>query len=61
VEPWAVANALMGVQRALVRFVRASVLDGTRGMALADAVSAQAGAAFALLDRGLAGYGVNSA
>jgi AcrR family transcriptional regulator len=60
-EPWAVANALMGVQRALVRFVRASVLDGTRGIALADGVRAQAGAAFAVLDRGLAGYGVNSA
>src|SRR4051794_1572017 len=61
VEPWAVANALMGVQRGLVRFVRASVLGGTRGTALADGVRAQADAAFGLLDRGLAGYGVRSA
>ena len=58
VEPWAVANALMGVQRALVRFVRASVLGGTRGTALAAGVREQADAAFGLLDRGLADYGV---
>ena len=57
VEPWAVANALMGVQRALVRFVRASVLGGTRGTRLATGVRAQAETAFSLLDRGLAGYG----
>jgi AcrR family transcriptional regulator len=61
VEPWAVANALMGVQRGLVGFVRASVLSGTRGKRLAKSVNTQAETAFDLLDRGLAGHGVKSA
>jgi AcrR family transcriptional regulator len=35
VESWAVANALMGVQRVLVAYVRSSVLAGKRGESLA--------------------------
>lgn len=58
VEPWAVANALMGVQRGLVNHVRASVAAGKRGARLAKEVRAQADAAFARLDRGLAEYAV---
>jgi len=58
VEPWAVANALMGVQRALVQHVRGRILEGERGPKLAAAVRAQAQAAFARLEAGLADYAV---
>jgi AcrR family transcriptional regulator len=57
VEAWTVANALMGVQRALVEHVRASALAGRRGPALASTARAKARRAFALLDRGLDDYG----
>jgi len=56
VEPWAVATALMGVQRALVAHVRASVLEGLRGPELAAETKAQAKRAFGRLERGLADY-----
>ena len=56
VEPWAAANALMGVQRALVRYVRAQVLRGRRGPKLARDARAEAKRAFARLETGLAGY-----
>ena len=56
VEPRAVANALMGVQRALVAHVRASVLEGRRGPELAAETKSQGKRAFARLERGLAGY-----
>jgi AcrR family transcriptional regulator len=56
VEAWAVANALMGVQRALVAHVRARVLAGVRGRALAAEVRAQARRAFARLEQGLGDY-----
>jgi AcrR family transcriptional regulator len=58
IEPWAVANALMGVQRALVQHVRARVLDGERGPKLAAAARSQARAAFGRLEAGLADYAV---
>jgi len=58
VEPWVVANALMGVQQALRVHVHASVLAGRRGPELAAGVRAQAKRAFARLERGLGGYGV---
>ena len=57
VEPLAMATALMGVQRAMVRFVRASVLAGVRGPKLATSARMQANRAFARLDRGLKDYG----
>jgi hypothetical protein len=58
VEPWVVANALMGVQQALRFHVHASVLAGRRGPKLAAGVRAQAKRAFTRLERGLGGYGV---
>ena len=57
VEPLAMATALMGVQRALVRFVRASVLAGVRGRQLATSARTQARRAFVRLERGLKDYG----
>lgn len=56
IEAWIVANALMGVHRALVDYVRANVLAGTTGPRLVRAVRDQADRALAVLDRGLAGY-----
>jgi AcrR family transcriptional regulator len=56
VEPWIVANALMGVQRALVEYVRREVLAGRRGPRIARAVRSQGERALALLERGLADY-----
>jgi AcrR family transcriptional regulator len=56
VEAWAVANALMGVQRALVAHVRAQVLAGRRGPGLAADARAQAERAFDRLEAGLGGY-----
>jgi AcrR family transcriptional regulator len=56
VELHAVASALMGVQRALVAYVRASVLAGRRGPSLAEAAREQGERAFARLERGLADY-----
>jgi AcrR family transcriptional regulator len=55
-EPWIVANALVGVQRALLDFTRTNVLAGKAGLQLARRVRAEAERAFALLDRGLGGY-----
>jgi AcrR family transcriptional regulator len=56
VEAWTVANALMGVQRALVAHVRARVLAGIRGPALAAEVRTQGRRAFARLEAGLGDY-----
>jgi AcrR family transcriptional regulator len=56
VEPWVLANALIGVHRALVDFVRGNVLAGRTGPNLVRRVRAQLDKATALLDRGLAGY-----
>jgi AcrR family transcriptional regulator len=58
VESRAVASALMGVQRALVHYVRASVLSGVSGPKLAADVRSQAKRAFGRLERGLADYAV---
>jgi AcrR family transcriptional regulator len=58
IEPWVVANALMGAQRALVQHVRTRVLDGSRGPMLAGELRTQARRAFARLERGLGDYGV---
>ncbi len=56
VEPWVVANALMGVHRALVAHVRAQVLGGRHGPKLAADASTQARRAFARLEAGLTAY-----
>jgi AcrR family transcriptional regulator len=58
VEPWAVASALMGAHRALVAYVRSSVLAGRRGPRLAAQARSQAMRAFARLESGLAGYAI---
>ena len=60
VEALAVATALMGVQRALVAYVRASVLAGTRGPKLAADARREGKRAFGRLERGLADYDVKS-
>ena len=54
VEPWVVANALVGVHGALVRYVRARVLAGDPiDAALAERVRTRAEQSLALLARGL--------
>jgi AcrR family transcriptional regulator len=55
-ESWVVANAIIGVQRGLVEYVRRNVLAGRTGSSLARRVRAEAQRALAVLDRGLAGY-----
>jgi AcrR family transcriptional regulator len=54
--PWVVANALLGLHRALVGLARREVLAGRRGPGLGRTVADQAAAALAALERGLAGY-----
>lgn len=56
VEPWVAANVLMGVQRALVEYVRAAALAGKRGPSLAAGVRSAGKRAFARLEPGFADY-----
>ena len=56
-QAWVIANALMGVHRALVRHVRNALLANTPPTQIVREVRRQASVAFAQLDRGLAGYG----
>jgi AcrR family transcriptional regulator len=56
VESWVVANAIIGLHRGLVEYVRSNVLAGKRGPSLVRGVRAQAERALAVLDRGLEGY-----
>jgi len=56
-EPWVVANALMGVHRALVHFTRRRILEGARNPGLSRAVRAQAKQSLAALEDGLGAYG----
>jgi AcrR family transcriptional regulator len=60
VEPWVVANALMGVHRALVAYTRERILADGRNPRLRRQVLEQAGRAIAALERGLGDYGVKS-
>jgi AcrR family transcriptional regulator len=57
-QPWVVANALMGVQRALAEHVRAAALNGMRGTRLTANVRSVGKQAFARLEPGLADYAV---
>jgi AcrR family transcriptional regulator len=57
VESIAVAGALMGVQRAVVGYVRSSILAGRRGPKLVAEVRAQAERGFGRIEKGLADYG----
>ena len=58
IEPWVVANAIMGIHQALLDNVRRRVLGGQSGPDLAVAARAQAQHALARLERGLADYAV---
>jgi AcrR family transcriptional regulator len=53
IEPWVAANALIGVHRALLGYVRREVLAGKRNPRLTRDARAQGTRAFALLERGL--------
>jgi AcrR family transcriptional regulator len=57
VEAMGVASALMGVQRALVAYVRSSILAGRRGDKLVADARSQAVRGFGRLEKGLADYG----
>jgi AcrR family transcriptional regulator len=57
--PWAVANALMGVHRAMLDSVRRRALDGQPNPSLAHDVRIQAERALTLLEEGLSGYPKN--
>ncbi len=58
VEPRLVASALIDAHRILIDFVRERTLAGEEARALRRQVRARAKKAFALLEDGLAGYGV---
>jgi AcrR family transcriptional regulator len=57
VEPMVVAQALMGVQRAVMEDVHSQVLSGVKGRALAKRARAKARVAFGRLEAGLEQYG----
>src|SRR5215211_558114 len=56
VEPWAVANALLGIHRALIDYVRRRTLAGARAAVVAREVRTQAERVFAVLEGGLGDY-----
>jgi hypothetical protein len=58
VEAAVVASALMGAQRTLVDYVRASVMAGRRGPELTADARTQGRRAFKRLERGLADYAI---
>jgi hypothetical protein len=55
IEPWVVANALIGVHRALVSYARSRIVAGVRNPKLSRDVRAQGRGALAALERGLGG------
>ena len=57
IEPRVAANAMMGVHRALIDYVRRRIVAGELTPRLSREVRAQAKQALALLERGLAEYG----
>jgi hypothetical protein len=56
-ETIGLANALMGVQRALVAYVRSNILAGRRGRKLVADARSQAVRGFGRLEKGLGDYG----
>ena len=56
VEPWVVANALMGVHRALIDYVRERTLAGAAPKDVARGLRVQGERALARLEAGLGGY-----
>src|SRR5262245_29437574 len=57
IEPWVLANALVGIHRAGVRYARDRIVAGARNPGLARSVRRQIAQAVAALERGLADYG----
>jgi len=60
VEPWVAANALMGVHRGLIAYVRLQVLAGRRNPRLSRDVRSQGERALALLQSGLGRYAIKA-
>ena len=60
VQPWVVANALMGVHRSLVHLSRRQIVAGERNPALARRVRTEAKKALAALESGLQDYGART-
>ena len=60
VEPRVVAGAMLAVHRELIDYVRRRALAGASAQSISKGVRAEAKKAVALLERGLAGYGVRS-
>ena len=59
IEPWVVANALIGIHRAGVDYARKRIIAGGRNPGLARSVRRQITQAVAALDQGLADYGTS--
>jgi AcrR family transcriptional regulator len=57
IQPWVVANTLMGFHRSLVAYVRRETLAGTPNAKLARDLRAQAKSAVATLEHGFGNYG----
>jgi AcrR family transcriptional regulator len=57
IEPWVVANALIGIHRAGVDYARMRIIAGARNPGLARSVSRQITQSVAALDQGLSEYG----
>ena len=57
IEPWVMANALVGIHRAGVDYARKRIVAGARNPALARSVRRQITQTVAALDHGLADYG----
>jgi AcrR family transcriptional regulator len=57
IEPWVVANALLGIHRASVDYARRRIVAGARNPGLARSVRRQITSGLAALDDGLAAYG----
>jgi AcrR family transcriptional regulator len=57
-EPWIAANAMMGIHRAMVQYVRSRALAGTSNRRIATEIGARGEAALALLRGGLGRYAV---
>jgi hypothetical protein len=58
IDPWVVANALIGVHRALLEYVRRGSLADRSNPDLSRDVRVQGERAFALLERGLGDYAI---
>jgi AcrR family transcriptional regulator len=57
VEPWVIANAMLGVHRAIVEYARTQILAGARNPRLVRDVRAQTKRALAALEHGLVRFG----